>query len=527
MKSTYLSRLSVGRRLALGFALVPVIMIALIAIGILRVNAIDRSLTVINDVNSVKQRFAINFRGSVHDRAISLRDVVLYQEGAELEASLRDIARLTEDYARSAAPLDAIFADKAGVTETEVQLLGAIKAIEAETLPLIEEVVALQLAGRGDEAHGLLLERAKPAFETWLARINAFIDYEEAANHRESASARDLAGGFQKLMIGLCLFSVAVAAATGVFIVRSIVGPMRTVTENLDQTSLRIGSTADHLAGAGRTLADGSSTQAASLQEIGASLEELSSITKRNAEHAQAGRVSANVARQAAEAGSEEMRRMQASMDSIQTASEDIRKIIQTIDEIAFQTNLLALNAAVEAARAGEAGAGFAVVADEVRNLALRAARAAKETAEKIADATQRSAQGVEISRLVSKSFLEILTKVREVDGLVEQVATASNEQTSGLAQINSAVFQIDQLTQRNTASAAAQAESSESLATQAEQLRRAAGTFMTMIGGRAKTLATAPGRSAAAPPETSPPSRRVKGSSAAHRTRETVSRFG
>ena len=151
-------------------------------------------------------------------------------------------------------------------------------------------------------------------------------------------------------------------------------------------------------------------------------------MTKRNAEHAAQANTLAQEARNAAEMGATDMQAMTTAMHEIKTSSDDIAKIIKTIDEIAFQTNILALNAAVEAARAGEAGAGFAVVADEVRTLAQRSAQSAKETANNIANAVTKTAQGVHISEKVAASLQEIVTKARQVNELVAEVATASKD---------------------------------------------------------------------------------------------------
>ena len=169
-----------------------------------------------------------------------------------------------------------------------------------------------------------------------------------------------------------------------------------------------------------------------------------------------------------ADTGAADMTAMTAAMNEIKTSADDIAKIIKTIDEIAFQTNILALNAAVEAARAGEAGAGFAVVADEVRNLAQRSAHAAKETAGKIEGAITKTAQGVTISNKVAISLEEIATRSREVDELVVEIATASTEQNQGIGQVTQAVAQMDQVTQKNAASAEESASAAEELNAQA-----------------------------------------------------------
>jgi methyl-accepting chemotaxis protein len=182
------------------------------------------------------------------------------------------------------------------------------------------------------------------------------------------------------------------------------------------------------------------------------------------------------------------MQTMSASMDAIKASSDDVAKIIKTIDEIAFQTNILALNAAVEAARAGEAGMGFAVVAEEVRNLAQRSAQAAKETAAKIEGAISRTGQGVEISRKVAEALNEIVTKARQVDELAAEVASASNEQTQGISQLNTAVSQMDKVTQSNAASAEESAAAAEQLNAQAYSMKESVGRLLDLVGGQSAT---------------------------------------
>ena len=205
-------------------------------------------------------------------------------------------------------------------------------------------------------------------------------------------------------MVSLILLGVVVFGFY-IFNVRFVNRPLGQAIARIEAASQQTASEAGEISAASQTLAEGASEQAASLQETSASLEEMSSMTKRNADNAQNAKTTAVQARDSADAGAEQMKTLLAAMDSIKNASENITKILKNIDEIAFQTNILALNAAVEAARAGEAGAGFAVVADEVRNLAQRCAAAAKETAVKIEDSVKKSQQGALISADVAKSF--------------------------------------------------------------------------------------------------------------------------
>lgn len=469
-------------RLIFGFAVTPVILLILITLGIYRVNSINQSLTTINDVNSVKQRFAINFRGSVHDRAISLRDVVLASSPQEVDKAVEEIKVLAQFYSDSAGPLDKIFSEQS-VSAEEVRLLSDIKEIEKETLPLIVEVVRLQKEGNDAQAKTLLMEKAKPAFITWLARINKFIDYQEAANSVESKVARGLAKGFQDLMLILTALGILASVTITALVIKSIVPALTAAANSLDKSSESITSISEAIHNSSQLLSEGATQQASSIEEISASIEELTSMTKMNAASAESGKTAANQARTLAEAGAEEMVLMQKAMDAIQQSSNEISAIINTIDDIAFQTNLLALNASVEAARAGDQGKGFAVVANEVRGLAQRSADAAKETSKKIESALERSAQGVELSKKVMEGFKMILEKSRHVDTIVGEVAQASKEQSEGFIQITSAISEMDRITQNNAKLAAETAQTLDVLNEQSSEVRSASGTLTKIVG--------------------------------------------
>lgn len=299
--------------------------------------------------------------------------------------------------------------------------------------------------------------------------------------------------------------------------------PMFWITRPLNRLAAQVFDAAEQTHGAARqvsvvshAVADGANEQATALVETAASLEEVSTIIQRNAQSAEGSKGLAAQAHQAAETGlahtqqlSRTLDRMKASNDdmrtataAVQSANNDVAKIIRTIDEIAFQTNLLALNAAVEAARAGEAGMGFAVVADEVRNLAQKSAQAARETAAKIETALQRSAEGAVVNdklneslqavlgqaRQVEESLEHIVVKVREVDGLVAEIAVASTEQSQGITQITTAIDQMDSVTQSNAARAEENASAAEELTAQANALNEAVTELRNIVNGcRAK----------------------------------------
>ena len=286
------------------------------------------------------------------------------------------------------------------------------------------------------------------------------------------------------LAVIITMATIVASVSTGLYITRSLVSVLSHTTISLSEGSAQVASTSGHISSASQSLAEGASEQAASLEETSASLEEIASMTKRNAENALSAKDLSSETRLVAETGSANMQKMNLAMADIQAASSNIAKIIKTIDEIAFQTNILALNAAVEAARAGEAGAGFAVVADEVRNLAQRSAQAAKETAEKIEDSIAKSANGVASSGKVTESLTQIVTKARQVDELVAEIATASREQSQGLDQLNTAVTQMDKVTQTNAASAEESASASEELTSQAVALREIVTELQNLVKG-------------------------------------------
>jgi methyl-accepting chemotaxis protein len=243
-------------------------------------------------------------------------------------------------------------------------------------------------------------------------------------------------------------------------------------------------SAANQISTTCQSLAEGASEQAASLEETSSSLEEMSSMTQRNAENAATAKELADQTKAIAASCRSSIEEMVVALGHANESSQETRKIVKTIDEIAFQTNILALNAAVEAARAGEVGAGFAVVADEVRSLAQRAAQAARETSVKIDNASGKSGAAMTMARQTIEAFAKVDENTGRLGELIAEVATASKEQSDGIAQVNTAVSQMDKITQRNAVSAEESANAAEELNTQAEAMKEAVRDLLQLVNG-------------------------------------------
>jgi len=285
-------------------------------------------------------------------------------------------------------------------------------------------------------------------------------------------------------LIPLVLVLSALGCLVGYWLSQTISHPLKKTIENLTAGAGNIISAAAQMSHASQDIAAGAGQQAANLQETSSSMEEISAITKKASIGSSQASMLADKTLNVADAGSKSMTQMQGAMDRIQKSSTETSKIIKAIDEIAFQTNLLALNAAVEAARAGEAGKSFAVVAQEVRNLAGRCAGAAKDTADIIDRSITDTKQGVEITAQVGKLLGEIIAGSKESAALIKQIAEGSSTQVIKIEQVNSAMEQMNNVTQQNSASADESAGVSHELNRQAQAMNEIIEHLIVLITG-------------------------------------------
>ena len=402
----------------------------------------------------------------------ALRDPQLIDEG------MKRFATMDRDF----EALQPMFTQPEDVAELNLIKNAAHAYRDAMKATLENDIALVELGKLRAEAYD---RAALLVADTQATGMNRTV---EAAN----ASIQKLTQASWTMIVGL-IGALALSLTVAFWIITSSTRVLTQVASALNDGSNQVVSAAGQVATASQTLAEGASEQASSLEETGSSLEEMAAMIKRNSENARQANDLGKEAREAADKGVGDMQTMAAAMAAIQGSSDDIAKIIKTIDEIAFQTNILALNAAVEAARAGEAGMGFAVVADEVRNLAQRCAQAAKETAGKIDGAIAKTGQGVDISNKVAAALNEIATKVRRVDELVTEVASASREQTQGISQINSAMGQMDKVTQGNAANAEESAAAAEELNAQAETMKQSVAELLQLVRGNHQAGPVAP----------------------------------
>ncbi len=480
---------TISRRIIFGFAAMLLISAALGAIALWRLHTLNQSIARLAD-NTLPA--VLNLREVAGRTRDNIFTILQFSQAESADQRKVIETRIAENRTR----IDELFKQyEPLILDAEGRrLFEEMKRARAAFIAARTPYLELVRDGKAEDHKKLLAEKVIPAYEATLDVINAMIEHKEnqgttAAKHGKSAAQSGVE------LIGLALgAALLVAGLLGWQIVRTTNRKLRDLAGELDQGATQTASAAGQVATASQNLSSGASEQAASVEETSASLEEISSMIRSTADNAEKAKTLAGEAQAVAQAGSRTMIEMTQAMAAIDTSSAEVAKIVKNIDEIAFQTNILALNAAVEAARAGEAGAGFAVVADEVRSLAQRSAAAAKETADKIEAAIANSRKGSLSCAKVGESLAQIANKVSSTDALVGEIATAAREQAQGIEQINTAINQMDQVTQSNSASAEESASAAEELEAQASSLKDMVGTLHQLVGGEVtETTATPP----------------------------------
>ncbi len=333
------------------------------------------------------------------------------------------------------------------------------------------EVLRLSTAHQDAEAKNYYTSNMSGKIDNLATMLEDYADQQSVVANESVKAGTETYNIIKMETIGIVAGNILLGLFLTWWITHVTVKPISMSLTEMEQGSAQVTSASNQIAATGQTLAQGSTEQAAALEETSATLQEIMTSSKRNTENTTVAEGLATEVDEAADEGKILMGSLVKAIGDINANSAQSAQIVKVIEEIAFQTNLLALNAAVEAARAGDAGKGFAVVAEEVRNLAHRSAQAAKETGDRIKQSVDLSTNAVTVTTNTAKSLETIKERADKTGQLIREIAQATREQTEGITQINIAMDQLNSVTQSNAAAAEESAAASEELLAQARAL--------------------------------------------------------
>ena len=512
-----MNKLKVSTRLSLGFGILLLLMLIMGATSLLKVSSMHQSFTLVVGDRVPKVAEINEVKGGVNQIAISLRNMVILSDAAEIKKEFGKVEAARQANGERLEKLQTQI-----TTEKGKAALSKVVEARARYAPLQNKFAELVAAGKAEDAKAMLVNEVRAAQQDYFAALDDFLKFQSELMQQSADDTEMQVASLTAAMWVLGVIALVVGVVTAAWIVRnlsrqlggepdaaadlaravaqgdltdridlragdstSLMAHLREmqaslvkVVSNVRQNSESVASASSQISQGNNDLSQRTEEQASALEETAASMEQLGVTVKQNADNAKQANQLALSASTVAIQGGEVVSQVVDTMKGINDSSKKIADIISVIDGIAFQTNILALNAAVEAARAGEQGRGFAVVASEVRSLAGRSAEAAKEIKSLIGASVERVAQGTALVDQAGVTMNEVVNAIKRVTDIMGEISTASSEQSAGVAQVGEAVSQMDRATQQNAALVEESAAAAESLKNQAQQLVQAVSVF-------------------------------------------------